>query len=53
MADKRDKKQRRYDEEAARFVMSFVEESDKMREEFMEVFEETLANYMVHPYDGT
>lgn len=47
MAD--DKRERNSAEGKARFVMSFVAASDRMREEFAPIWEESLANYLVQP----
>ena len=45
------KRGQRSAEEAARFVMNFVEEADEPRQEFLPVWEESLANYFVMPKD--
>lgn len=37
-------------EEAARFAMSFIDQSDKMRQPFVEPWQESLGNYFVKPH---
>jgi len=48
MADA-EKKLKILSEEEADFVMSFVEHSDKARDPYVQIWEETLRNYMVRP----
>jgi hypothetical protein len=38
-------------EDEARFVMSFVAESDKTRDPYKDIWRETLQNYLVRPWD--
>lgn len=45
-----DKQQAVSDEEKARFVMSHVADSDRMREEYIDRLREQLENYLVKPF---
>lgn len=44
-----DEKEVKSGDEAARFVMSCISESDEVRSDFLEIWQQSLANYLVKP----